>query len=120
MDISLQRSITSAILSIVATAVATIQAKYENVMLSLWKMIEKSLLLKESPSNTPPPDPDTTPKALFAGDSLPKASTERWNQTNLGYFDPHLNRAYGKDELVLVGKNVYYMLCSLYSVFRAL
>ena len=77
MDSSLQQSITSAVASAVATAVSSIQAKHESKMLSLWEMIEKSLLLRESLSVTPPSDPDATPKALPSVDSLPKASTER-------------------------------------------
>ncbi len=108
IDTSLQQSITSAVLSAFVIAVAAIQAKHENEMLSLWEMIEKSLLLKESLSNTPPPDLNAIPKALLAGDSLPKASTKRWNQADLGYFDPHLDRVHGEDEIVLVGKDVYY------------
>ena len=84
------------------------QAKHENKILSLREIIEKSLLLRESPSPTPPPNPNAIPKALFAGDSLPKPSTERWNQANLGYFDPHLDRAHGEGEIVSVGKDVYY------------
>ena len=76
-------------------------------MLALREMIEKSLLLRESPSITSPPNPDASPKALPAADSLSKA-TERWNQANLGYFDPYLNRAHGEGEIVSVGKDVYY------------
>ena len=79
MDSSLQQSITSAVASAVATAVSSIQAKHESEMLSLREMIEKSLLLRESPSATPPPDPNATPKVFPSGDSLPKASTESWN-----------------------------------------
>ena len=76
MDSSLQQSIISAVTSAVATAVAAIQAKHENEMLALRKMIEKSLLLRESPSATSLPNPDALSKALLAADSLPKA-TER-------------------------------------------
>ncbi len=108
MDSSLQQSITNVVSSAVATAVATIQGKHENEILALRKMIEKSLLLRESPSATPPPDPDAAPKALPGADSLSKVSTERWNQADLGYFDPHLDRAHGEGEVVLVGKDVYY------------
>ena len=108
MDSSLQQSITSAVASAVSTAVASVQAKHKSEMLSLWEMIEKSLLLRESPSATPPSDPDATPKSLPAGDSLPKTSIERWNQADLGYFDPYLDRAYGEGEIVSVGKDVYY------------
>ena len=71
-------------------------------------MIKKSLLLKESPSATSPPNPDATPKSIPAGDSLLKAFTERWNQANLGYFDPYLDKANGEGEVVLVDKDVYY------------
>ena len=93
--------------SAVATTVAAVQAKHENEMLALREMIEKSLFLRESPSTTPPPDPNASPKALTATNSLLKA-TERWNQADLGYFDPHFDRAHGKGEIVLVRKNVYY------------
>ncbi len=77
MDSSLQQSIANAVSSAMATAVAAIQTMHENEMLTLREMIEKSLLLKESPSATPPPDPDAAPKALSGADSLPKASAER-------------------------------------------
>ncbi len=108
MDSSLQQFITSAVTFAVATTVAAIQAKHKNEMLSLREMIEKSLLLRESPFATPPPDPDATAKALPGGDSLPKITTERWNQADLGYFDPYLDRAHGEGEIVLVGKDIYY------------
>ncbi len=69
-------------------------------------MIEKSLLVRESLSATPPSNLDATPKAHLVNDILPK--TERWNQVNLEYFDPHLNRAHEEGEIVSVGKDVYY------------
>ncbi len=94
--------------SAVATAVATIQGKHENKMLFLREMIEKSLLLRESSSKTPSPDPDATLKALFGDDSLSKALTERWNQANLGYFDPHLDNAHREGEIRSIGKDIYY------------
>ncbi len=77
MDFSLQQSIANAVTSAVATAVASIQTKHESEMLSLREMIEKSLLLRDSPSATPPPDPDATPKSPPGGDLLLKVSTER-------------------------------------------
>ncbi len=77
-------------------------------MLSLREMIEKSLLLRDSPSATLPPDPDAPLKAHPGADPLPKSTIERWNQANLGYFDLHLDRAYGEGEIVSVGKDVYY------------
>lgn len=71
-------------------------------------MVEKFLLLRESPSATPPPDPDAASKALPNADSLPKPLTERWNQADLGYFDPHLDKVHEEGEVVFVSKNVYY------------
>ncbi len=108
MDFSLQQLIASVVTSAVATAVSSIQAKYESKILSLREMIEKSLLLRDFPSATPPPDPDVAPKAHSGANPLPKSTTKRWNQADLGYFDPHLDRAHGEGEIVLVGKDVYY------------
>lgn len=33
---------------------------------------------------------------------------EKWNQTHLGYFNLHFNRAHRESEIVLVEKDVYY------------
>lgn len=60
---------------VVATAIASIQIKHNSEMLSLRKMIEKSLFLKESLFATPLPNMDATPKAHPVNDTLPK--TER-------------------------------------------
>lgn len=48
---------------VVAMAVAGIQIKYKSEILSLCEMIEKSLLLRDSPLITPLPNPDTSAKA---------------------------------------------------------
>lgn len=108
MDSFLQQSIMSEVTSAVAIAVAAIQAKHENEMLSLRKMIGKSLFLKNSPFAISLLKPDAILKAQPGNDSLPKIRTKRWNQVDLRYFDLHLDRAYGDSEIVLVGKNVYY------------
>ena len=39
---------------------------------------------------------------------MPKTLTDRWNLEELGYFDPHLDQAYRKIEVVLIGKEIYY------------
>lgn len=107
--------------SAVATTVAVIQAKHENKMLSIWEMIEKSFLLRDSLFATPSPNADAISEALLGDDSLPKASSERWNQPNLGYFGPHLDKANEKGEIVSVGKTyTTETLCSLYSAFKVL
>lgn len=77
-------------------------------MLSLQEIIEKSLLLKNAPCATPPPNPDAAPKAHLDANPLPKSIIKRWNKADLGYFDPHLDRAHGEGEIVSVSKDVYY------------
>lgn len=90
--------------STVVTAVANIQAMHKSEMLSLREMIKKSLLLRKSP-----PDPDTTLKAHPGANFLSKTITERWNQADLGYFNPHLDtKAHDEGKMILVGKNMYY------------
>ena len=76
-------------------------------MLALREMIEKSLFLKDSAFSTPPPDPNASSKALPPTD-LQSRATDRWNQSDLGYFDPHLDKAHGEGKIVSVGKDVYY------------
>lgn len=76
-------------------------------MFALRKMIEKSLLLKDSTSSTPPSDPNASSKA-FPPTDLQSKATDRWNQSDLGYFDPHLDKAHGEGEVMSVGKDVYY------------
>lgn len=83
------------------------QTKYEEKMLALRKMIEKALLLRESGSSTPLPDPKAFSK-LFPPADLPSKSTKKWNQADLGYFDPHLDKVHGEGEIVFVDKDVYY------------
>lgn len=94
--------------SIVSTTVPAIQSKYDDNILSLHELIERFLLLKDSPSAIPPSDLDTAAKAFFSANILLIASTKKWNQANLGYFDPHLNKAHGEGKIVLLGKDVYY------------
>ena len=76
-------------------------------MLPLREMIKKSLLFKDSASSSPRSNPNASRKAFLLTDLQSKA-TDRWNQSDLGYFDPHLDKAHGEDEIVSVGKDVYY------------
>lgn len=77
MDFSLQQSIMSMVTSAIVTAIAAIQAKHNNEMLSLREMIKKSLLLKESLSAISLFNLDATPKVHLGSDSLPKITAER-------------------------------------------
>ena len=107
MDPAVKQSIASAVTSAVTAAIDAIQAKHKEEMLALREMIEKSLLLKDSASSTPPPDLNASSK-LSPPAHFPSKSTKRWNQADLGYFDPHLDRAHGEGEIVSIGKDVYY------------
>lgn len=77
IDSFFQQCITSAVTSAVAMAVAAIQCKHDNQILSMQEMIEKSLLLRESLSTTALSDPDAIPKAHPGNHSLPKIITKR-------------------------------------------
>lgn len=108
IDFSIQQFITNTVMSAVATAIAAIQAKHKNMILFLHEIIKNSLLLRDFLSAIFFLDPDAVPKPHSAINFLPKALIKRWNQVNSSYFDLHLNRAYDKNEMVLVGKNIYY------------
>ena len=108
MDPTFEQSIASAVTSAVAAAVDKIKTKHKEEMLALREMIEKSLLFMDSSSSTPPSNRDAAPKADPATDFLSKAATERLNQADLDYFNPHLDMANDEGEIVLVGKNVYH------------
>lgn len=87
--------------------VNVIQTKHEEKMLALWEMIKKSLLFRDSASSTRFPDPNASSKAFLLTNLWSKA-TIRWNWSDLGYLDSHLNRAHGKGKIMLVGKDVYH------------
>lgn len=93
---------------VIATAIMVIQVKHDNNMLSLCKVIERFLLLKDFFSATFFPNLDAAAKVLLYTNIFPKALTKRWNQANLGYFNPYLDKAYGEGKIVLIDKNVYY------------
>lgn len=108
MDPTIEQSIANAVIFAITVTIDAIQTKYKEEILALREMIEKFLLLRNFSTSILPPNLDAAPKTYLATDSLSKALTERWNQANLGYFDPYLDRAHGEDEIVLVGKDVYF------------
>lgn len=63
MDFFIQQSITSVVISAIAKAVAAIQAKHEDKILTFCEIIRKSLLLKNSPSAMPSLNPNASAKA---------------------------------------------------------
>lgn len=77
MDFSLQQSITNAVSSAMATAIAAIQTKHKSKMFALRKRIKKSLLLTNSTSATLIPNSDTALKTFLDSDFLPKTCTKR-------------------------------------------
>lgn len=70
-------------------------------------MLKKSLLFKDFASSTPPPNPNTSSKALSLMD-LQSRAINRWNQSDLCYFNSHLDKAHDESKIVSVGKDVYY------------
>lgn len=71
-------------------------------------MIEKLLLLKDFSSSTSLPNLNVSSKPLPLADLQLKA-IDRWNQSDLSYFDPHFDtKVNGEGKVVLVGKDVYY------------
>lgn len=77
-------------------------------MLTLWKMIEKSLLLKDSSSSPSSPNSNAFSKILPLTNLQSKA-TDRWNQLNLCYFNLYLDtKVHGIGKVILVTENVYY------------
>lgn len=108
MDLFVQQSISSAVTSAISIAIAAIQAKYDENMLTLCKLIKRFLLLKDFPFITPSPNLDATTKALLSIDTLLKALTNKQNQADLRYFDLHFDKVLGEGEIVSVDKDVYY------------
>lgn len=84
------------------------QTKHDDNLQSLHNLIKRSFLLKDSFFSTFSPDPDVSAKGSLFIDTLPKILTKRWNQAELDYFNLHLNKSYGKNELILLDKDVYY------------
>lgn len=82
------------------------QTRNKEQMLVLCKIIEKSLLLRESGSSTSSANPNASNKVFPLVDLLLKA-TKRWNWANLSYFDSCLDIAHEEDEIVFIGKNIY-------------
>ena len=56
-----------------------------------------------------PPGPPGEPNAA------PGGAPERWNPSDLGYFDPHLDKSYGEGEIVTVGKDTYFRSVILFT-----
>lgn len=107
MDPTKQHLISSAVTSGIIAAMTSMHTKYEEEILALREMIKKSLLLREPASFTLSLDSNASNKASALSD-FPSRTTKRWNQADLGYFDPYLDEAYSKGEIVSIGKDVYY------------
>lgn len=107
MDSVIQHSISSAITSAVIANITSAQTRHKKEMLTLRRMIEKTLLFRESGFSTFLSDPNASSKVFLPAD-LPSKAIEKWNQADLGYFNPHLDKAHGKGKVVSISKDVYY------------
>lgn len=109
MDLTVKHSIANAVISALAAVIDAIQTKHKEEMFALQEMIEKkSLFLEDFSFSTFPSNPNASSKVL-PPINLQSKATSRWNQSNLDYFNPHLDKkAYGVGKRVLVTKNGYY------------
>ena len=115
IDTAFEQSITFVVTSVVASALAGLHAKHDDDIQSLCKIFEKTLPTKDSCALSPDaqtPDvgeADNKSEAAFSPDLTSKGSQERWNQADLGYFDPYLDiKAHGLGEVVSIRKDTYY------------
>lgn len=76
IDPVIQHLISNAVTSAIAAVMTSVQTKHKEEMLAIRKMIEKSLLLREFGSSTPPPDLNTSSKVFLPAD-LQLKSTKR-------------------------------------------
>lgn len=74
-------------------------------MLVLQKIIKKSLFFIDFASSTFFPNLNASIKVLPLTNFHSK-TIKRWNQSDLGYFYFHLNKAYDEGKIILVDKNV--------------
>lgn len=107
MDSVIQYSIFSTVTSIVITTITSAQTRHKKEIFALYRMIEKTLLLRESGFSTPFSNSNASSKGFLPADLSSKV-IKKWNQIDLAYFNPHLDRAYRKGKVVSIDKDVYY------------
>lgn len=108
MNPSFEQSIVSMVISAIVIAIFAIQIRHNDNIVSLQKLIKKSLLLKDFLFATFSSDPDAIVKASLFTNIFLKTLVKRWNQANFGYIDPHLDKVHRKNKIIFVEKNIYY------------
>lgn len=121
MDPNLQ-SLSSSV-SELSSSMSDLTQKYDSMQLDFKEKLDnlQSIFASFMANNTPTaPNPTTSqqpdaqqPPSQQPPIQEPQAAmfaprTERWNQADLGYFDPHLDRSHGEGEIVSLGKEVYF------------
>ena len=82
--------------------------KFESMRAMFESFIASNGSSSPKPKLSQPP-PSSLHSEPFVLSSEQPTRLERWNQADLGYFDPHLDdKAHGAGEVVSVGKDVYY------------
>lgn len=71
----------------------------------LRKLNKNSLSLRDFSCATFSLDLDAIAKTFSSTNIIPKIWAKTWNQDELGYFDPNLDKAHRKDEIVSIGKD---------------
>lgn len=77
-------------------------------MFFLHKLIIRFLLLKDFLFAILFFNPDAIIEAPFSANIFLKKLIKKLNQTDLDYFNPHLDKAPNERKIVLVNKNIYY------------
>lgn len=107
IDLMIKQSIVSDVTCAIIAAIDRIGTKHKKEMLALQKIIKKSLLLRDFAFSTLFPNPNTFSKALPLM-NLHLKITNKWNQSDLNYFDLYLDKTHSEGKIVLVDKDVYY------------
>lgn len=111
MDLLIEQLIAYAVISAVIIAVFLLQTKHKDKIMLFRNLIEK-MLIANAFSSLSILLADTAHKPSKLTNTFLK--NKRWNQTELGYFDLYLDRAYGKGKIVSIGKEVYYRIMVLF------
>lgn len=83
---------------------AKLDEKFESMRVMIEALMDSGLAISPKPKPSQYQSPSLGPDQV---EQQPRM--ERWNQADLGYFDPHLDeKAHGSGDVVLVSKNVYY------------
>ena len=83
------------------------QQLQQDINAAVQRAVTQALQHLQIPAGPAGPPGDPGPQGP-AGEPSTSTSSDRWNPSDLGYFDPHLDKSYGEGEIVTVGKDTYF------------